>query len=239
MKLSMEIVNRIIDKLGRRDYTIDKKIKPYGLLIEIFARLIQGLRGIKLKMLVKKSNGIIFLGRHCKIKHKYLLELGKTIIIGDNVEINALSKSGIKIGNNVSIHRNTIIECTGVLNEIGEGLIIGNNVGIAQNCFIQVRGMVKIGSNVMFAPGVSIFSENHQYSRIDIPMNEQGTIRKGVTIGDDVWLGSRCTILDGVTIGTGAIIAAGSIVNKDVPIYSIIAGVPGQIIKKREIKNEH
>jgi len=167
-----------------------------------------------------------------------LSPMGRTITIGDNVEINALSRNGIQMGNNISIHRNTVIECTGVIRELGEGLIIGNNVGIAQNCFIQVRGTVRLGSNIMFGPNVSIFSENHGYQRTDITMLEQPTSRKGVVIEDDVWLGTRCVILDGVTIGKGSIIAAGAIVNISVPPYSVVAGVPAKVIKSRLPKPE-
>ena len=163
-----------------------------------------------------------------------MLTLGRTVMLGSNVEINALSKEGIKIGNNVSILKNTMIECTGVIRELGVGLEIGNNVGIAQNCFIQVRGKVVIGSNIMFAPNVSIFSENHNFSSVEVPIIEQGTSRLGVVIEDDVWLGTRSVILDGVRIGRGSIVAAGSIVNKDVPPYSIVAGIPAKVIKKRK-----
>lgn len=160
------------------------------------------------------------------------------ILISDNVEINALSKQGIVLGNNVSIHRNTIIECTGVIRELGEGLVVGSNVGIAQNCFIQVRGFVSIGSNVMFGPNVSIFSENHGFENTDVPMIKQPTTRKGVVIEDDVWLGTQSVILDGVTIGKGSIVAAGAVVNMSVPPYSIVAGVPAKIIKSRIISTE-
>jgi len=116
---------------------------------------------------------------------------------------------------------------------MGVGLMIGDDVGISQNCFIQVRGRVTIGSHVMFGPNVSIFSENHGFNSLDSPMISQPTIRGEVIIEDDVWLGTRSVILSGVRIGTGAIIAAGALVNKDVPPYSIVAGVPGKIIKSR------
>jgi acetyltransferase-like isoleucine patch superfamily enzyme len=191
------------------------------------------LRGFYHRIFFKKAAGLLFVGTRCKIRHAHKISAGKTITIGDNVEINALSRHGIQLGNNVSIHRNTIIECTGVIRELGEGLIIGNNVGIAQNCFIQVRGKVVIGSNVMFGPRVSIFSENHGFADLDTPMVDQPTTRGAVTIEDDVWLGTGSTILSGVTIGKGSIIAAGAVVNKDVPPYSIAAGIPAKIIKNR------
>jgi acetyltransferase-like isoleucine patch superfamily enzyme len=165
------------------------------------------------------------------MRYKSHIHFGKTIIIGDNVEINALSIEGVKIGNNFSIHRNSIIECTGVLRNIGIGIVIGNNVGIAQNCFIQVRGKVTIGNDVIFGPGVSIFSENHNYSDRSKFIHEQGETRKGVIIEDGVWVGSGAIVLDGVTIGRNSVIAAGSVVNKDIPSHCIAGGIPAKVLK--------
>ncbi len=229
----MELINKLIQKLGKDGYTIDPSLSKLDIFIIMGRKFFCLLRGLYLKIWLGKSTGLIFLGRRCTIKHCRKIRVGKTLSIGDNVEINALSKNGVEMGNNVSIHRNTIIECTGVIRELGEGLIIGNNVGIAQNCFIQVRGFVVIGSNVMFGPGVSVFSENHGFERTDIFMINQPTTRKGVKIEDDVWLGTRSVILDGVTIGQGSIVAAGAIVNTSVPPYSIVAGIPAKVIKSR------
>jgi acetyltransferase-like isoleucine patch superfamily enzyme len=229
----MEIINKIIRKLGKTGYSVDKALKGHDLIIIIQHRLVMLVRGMFLKLFLKKSKGIVFLGSRTKIVHCNKITCGKSLTIGDNVEINAISKNGILIGNNVSILKNTIIECTGVIRELGEGLEIGDNVGIAQNCFIQVRGKVKIGSNVIFGPNVSIFSENHNYLDINIPIMQQGATRKGVIIEDDVWLGSGSRILDGVTIGKGSIIAAGAVVNKDIPSYSIVGGIPAKVIKSR------
>jgi len=234
----MGILNKIIQKLGKEDYEVDASLSARDTMIILWDKGVSLLRGLWLRIWLKKSGGIVLVGRRCKIRHCNKMTVGKMILISDNVEINALSKRGIAIGNNVSIHRNTIIECTGVIRELGEGLVIGNNVGIAQNCFIQVRGFVSIGSNVMFGPNVSIFSENHGFDKTDVPMIKQPTSRKGVIIEDDVWLGTQSVILDGVTIGKGSIIAAGAIVNISVPPYSIVAGVPAKIIKSRINFNE-
>ncbi len=67
-----------------------------------------------------------------------------------------------------------------------------------------------------------------------MPVNLQGVIRKGVKIENGVWIGARAVILDGVTVGNNSIVAAGSIVNKDVPPYSIVGGVPAKLIKTRK-----
>ena len=232
------IINRIIQKLGRKHYAVDKSLATIDLSKILFSKVIQVVRGSILRLFVKQSDGFVFLGKNAKIRFRNKISLGRTIIIGDNVEINALSIEGVFIGNNVSILRNTIIECTGVIRDLGIGLIIGNNVGIAQNCFIQVRGRVVIGNNVIFGPGVSIFSENHNFSDSTKFINEQGETRQGVTIEDGVWIGTRAVILDGVTVGKYSVVAAGSIVTKDVPPYVIVGGIPARIMKNRKIELE-
>lgn len=230
----MEIINKLIRKLGKKGYLVDKSLSRFDIMIVILQRIIMLIRGLILKPFLKKSQGIIFLGKRTKIIHRNKICCGKSVTIGDNVEINALSINGIKIGNNVSILKNTIIDCTGVIRNIGEGLVIGNNVGIAQNCFIQVRGKVLIGNDVIFGPNVSVFSENHNFEDPDLPVSVQGETRKGVIIEDGVWLGTRVVILDGVTIGKNSIVAAGSVVNKDVEPYAIVGGVPAKLIKYRK-----
>ena len=230
----MKILNNLIDRLGRKDYEIDKSIEKYDLFIFLLNKLRSLFRGFILKVSLKKSKGLIFVGKRCKISYRNKISFGRTTIIGDNVVINALSKNGIITGDNLSIASNTIIECTGVLRNLGDGLIIGNNVGIAQNCFIQVRGKIQIGNNVIFGPNVSIFSENHNFSELDIPINLQGESRKGIKINDGVWIGTRAIILDGVSLGENSIIAAGSVINKDVPSFSIVGGVPAKVLKFRK-----
>lgn len=227
------MINKIIQKLGRGGYQIDKRLGPYNLFIILFEKFIQALRGSFYKIILKKSMGIIFVGKNCKLKHCNLIEVGKTLFIGDYVEINAVSALGVKIGDNVSIHRNTIIDCTGGIRSLGEGLEIGNNVGFSPNCFIQVRGNVKIGNNVIFGPYVKIFSETHNFSNQDKYINEQGETRKGVIIEDGVWVGAAAIILDGVTVGSNSIVAAGSVVTKNVPPFTIVAGMPAEVIKNR------
>jgi acetyltransferase-like isoleucine patch superfamily enzyme len=229
----MQFLNYIIGKLGKKGYKVDERLSNRDKFIILSDKFFSLLRGFYFKIFFKRSSGLIFIGRHCKIRYCHKITAGKTITIGDNVEINALSVEGVTLGNNVTILRNTVIECTGNIKNMGVGLIIGDDVGIAQNCFIQVRGKVTIGSHVMFGPNVSIFSENHGFNSLDIPMISQPTVRGEVIIEDDVWLGTRSVILSGVRIGKGSIIAAGALVNRDIPPYSIVAGVPGKVIKSR------
>lgn len=85
----------------------------------------------------------------------------------------------------------------------------------------------------MMSPGVSIYAENHNFSDPTSPMKDQGVTVEFVTIEDDCWLASNCIILAGVTVGKGSVIAAGSVVTKDVPPYSVVAGSPAVVIKSR------
>jgi maltose O-acetyltransferase len=120
----------------------------------------------------------------------------------------------------------------------GAAIEIGDYSTIGINC--KVYGEVKIGNNVMMAPEVVILTVNHNFDRLDIPMRLQGsTPAKPVTIGDDVWIGTRAVLLPGIHIGKGAIIGAGAVVTKDVPEYAIAAGNPAKVIKYRGEKPNH
>ena len=125
-------------------------------------------------------------------------------------------------------------ECVNIqpLAIIARRVSIGNFSGIGRNCLIQSG--VCIGEHIMMGPEVYIYTQNHEFTRIDTPMDQQGwSDEKPVVIEDDVWIGSRVTILGGVTIGRGSIIGASSVVTKSCPPYSIVAGNPAQVVKKR------
>jgi maltose O-acetyltransferase len=109
---------------------------------------------------------------------------------------------------------------------------IGSHCRINENVFLQ--GKISIGNFVMIAPNVSIYTKTHIYDNINLPMVKSGeTETLDVSIGNDVWIGLNSTILPGISIGEGSIIAAHSLVNKDVEPYSIVGGVPAKLIKKR------
>lgn len=114
---------------------------------------------------------------------------------------------------------------------------IGDNSGIGVDC--QLMGDVSIGRNVMMGPDVLCITSTHDHSRSDVPMIEQGfTEEQPIIISDDVWIGARCTILPGVTIGKGVIIGAASVVTKNLPDYSVAVGNPATVIRSRLTANE-
>lgn len=133
-----------------------------------------------------------------------LKKMGKGSNISDAVTI--ANPSNVSIGNRCSIHEYSYFA--------GEGEIsIGNFVAIANNC--------------------TIISESHNFTDRNVPIKLQGLSPQPVIIGNDVWIGSKVTILGNVQIGDGAIIGAGSVVTKDIPEYAVAVGVPCNVIKYR------
>jgi len=115
----------------------------------------------------------------------------------------------------------------------GRNIVIGDNSGIGIRAYLS--GTINIGRDVMMGKDVTIMTINHNFDRIDIPMNQQGfRSERPVTIGDDVWISDRVMILPGVKVGSHSIIAAGAIVTKDVPEYAIVGGNPAKLIRSRK-----
>jgi acetyltransferase-like isoleucine patch superfamily enzyme len=107
-------------------------------------------------------------------------------------------------------------------------------VGLGTHGFFGCAGGVEIGDDCIFGNFVSFHSENHNYSEGDKPIRLQGVTRKGIKIGRNCWLGAKATILDGVMLGEGSIVAAGAVVRAGIyPANIILGGVPARILRKR------
>ncbi len=108
------------------------------------------------------------------------------------------------------------------------GFVMGDNSVINAKCRLDNRGNIIIGNNVSISQEVIILTADHDFNSPDFASRN-----KPVVIEDDVWIGTRGIILPGCTIGKGAVVAAGSVVTKDVPAFSVVAGIPARIIKTR------
>lgn len=126
------------------------------------------------------------------------------------------------IGSNITIEK-------GANFGTGEGIVIGNNSGLGVNA--NVRGPLIIGDNVMMGPDVVILTTNHLYQDSGLPFTIQGSVTKKVVIGSNVWIGCRVIILPGIIIGDNCIIAAGSVVTKNVESNTLVGGNPAKFIK--------
>ncbi len=117
----------------------------------------------------------------------------------------------------------------------GHNIYLGRNSHINQHCCVWASENAKIilGDDLLMGPGCKLFASNHDTRNVDIPMNIQPFVEKDIIIGNDVWLGANCVVVAGVKIGDGTVVAAGSVVTKELPSYVIAAGISAKPIKKR------
>jgi acetyltransferase-like isoleucine patch superfamily enzyme len=109
----------------------------------------------------------------------------------------------------------------------GKNTTIGKNVFINFGCTFLDLGGITLEDNVMLAPGVKLLSEGHPLS----PEERQSLIPKPIHVRKNAWIGANATILQGVTVGENAVVAAGAVVSKDVPANTVVGGIPAKVIK--------
>lgn len=111
--------------------------------------------------------------------------------------------------------------------DCGKNLTVGKNVFLNSGCKVQDQGGVTIGDNTLIGHNVVLATLNHAFD----PSRRADMCPAPIQIGRDVWIGSNAVILPGVTIGDGAVIAAGAVVSKDVPQNAVVGGVPARVIR--------
>lgn len=116
----------------------------------------------------------------------------------------------------------------------GNGLLrVGDRTSIKVECMLVALERIEIGSDVMLAPRVYVLDVDHCFSNRSTPISKQGYLVSPVTLGEGVWIGTGAVEIKGVTIGEGAIIGANSLVTRDIPPYTVAAGIPARVIKER------
>lgn len=228
-----KLLQRLVVLAGKDGFVLDETI-GIGYLVNVLKKYgFMMLRG-RLRSFGKKGiSNSLFVGENVVLLNKKTLKIGPKVKLHDNVYIDALSKDGVEIGENVVLGRNSRIECTGSLNHVGKGISIGNNSSFGNDCFFGAAGGISIGSDVLGGQYIRFHSENHNFSDKLVPIKQQGVTHEGITIGDDCWLGSGSVFLDGVTLGKGCVVGANAVVTKSFPEYSVIAGNPAKLIKQR------
>jgi acetyltransferase-like isoleucine patch superfamily enzyme len=237
-----------------QDFLRDTKAPRLGKYQEIVLGERNLLRLVKyeaLTFLLCNMTGLPGLFLRQKLYRSIFGHLGERVIIGAGVSL--------RQPKNIKIHRSCVIEDLVSLAVRGGGsseIVLGEGVFVGRAAVIHARagrieidkyttinsscriatenGTVRIGRYVQIAAFCYVGGGDHLAARIDIPMALQGAkTRGGVTIGDDVWLGTHTFVKDGVTIGSGSIIGACSFVNSDIPPYSIAFGCPATVRKQR------
>lgn len=182
------------------------------------------------------NNANLIIGNNCKLESKATIlvkqnvkfSIGNNFKLGENARLYV--KSDWKIANSVHIETN----CSIFAREPDkEGiLLINDGSHIGDYTIIDVVDNVTIGKDVAIGPNCTIYTHDHIYTDLNLPAWKGGLISNSVMIEDGAWVGSGVTVLPGVTIGKRAVIAAGSVVTKNVEAESIYGGIPAKLIKK-------
>jgi len=148
------------------------------------------------------------------------------VVISPQASLRRMGGS-IELGRRTKIHRGVLLWA------YGGKIVIGDNCTVNPYTIIYGHGNTIIGNHVRIAAHVVIIPANHQFVRDEL-ISQQSLTAKGVTIGDDVWIGAGSIILDGVTVQTGCVVAAGSVITKTTEPYGMYAGVPANKIGTRK-----
>lgn len=162
------------------------------------------------------------------LKRGLTLTLGDQVTLGDFARLSGRGNGKITIGDHSTIGEFVILET-----RKGGSITIGQHSGINPFSVIYGTGGVTIGDNTRIASHTVIVASNHNFDDPTKNIHEQGVSKKGIVIGNDVWIGAGVRILDGVTIGDHVVVGAGSVVTKDILENAIAVGVPARVIRFR------
>lgn len=185
------------------------------------------------RALFKRAAGGAMFGAGVTVRNAPKIEIGRNVVVADGATLDGRGSAepSVVIGDDVLISERVSIRCK-------DGVIrIGQRVGIGMSASLSAIGgnVLEIGDDVMIGPRVHLGGVSYHFDRLDIPISQQGhDLKGGSRIGAGSWIGVRAVVMDGVTIGRGAIVAAGAVVTKDVPDYAIVGGIPARLIRSRK-----
>lgn len=191
--------------------------------------------GIGLRWLVYRGmlrmDGVAAIERNVRIRFASKVHLGRNVFLDENVYIHACP-DGVFIGDDTLIMHGAILHVYNFRDLPHAGIRIGKDCLIGEYSVIRGQGGVTLGDRVYTSPMTQIIAVNHVFDDPNRPFIEQGITAEGITIEDDVWIGSNAVITDGVRIGKGAVVAAGAVVTRDVLPHTVVAGVPARVVKE-------
>lgn len=214
------------------DFSFDSRVSEVVLISLLGIKLIALLRANFKLLLHFKAPSILFAGKGVKFFNASAMKFGRFLYLGDYVYLSALGIEGLTIGDNSSIGAYSRLVVSTSFNNIGRYIRIGKNVGIGEFAYLGGGGGLDIGNDCIIGQYLSCHPENHRFEVSSVLIRCQGTVRKGISIGNNCWIGAKVTLLDGAAVGNNCVIAAGAVVNKKFPDNCIIGGVPARIIRQ-------
>ena len=206
-------------------------------LIMLFCCSVPGALGLALRgklyplLLGGVGRGVVF-GRNMTLRHPHKIKIGDGVIIDDNVMMDAKGETneGILIADGCFVGRNSILSCKNGTIELRDRVNIGFNAEV----FSSTR--VILGEDTLISAYCYIVGGgNYDPNRTDVPINRslREDHAKGIVLEGNIWVGTHSIVRDGVRIGAGTVVAAGSVVNDEMPGWSIVGGTPAKVLKAR------
>lgn len=214
----------LLKKFGKQ-YTLDPNTPNRLVIYFLYSRGIMMLRGL---IRLRKK---IFIGKNVSLLNKNNFEFGYGCTIEKYTTIDSYGIDKVKFGHTVKIGAFSTISITSHLSKYGKGLLIGNNSAIGEYSYFGSSGGIVIGNDVIMGQYISFHSENHHFHDSTKLIREQGVYSKGIRIGNNIWVGSKVTFLDGCRIGDNSVIAAGALVTGEFPPNVVIGGIPAKVLK--------
>lgn len=177
----------------------------------------------------KCGKGLV-VGRNCTFRHASRLSFGDNVTIDDNTLVDArgATGAGVVFGDGVIINRNSIVQSK------GGDIEIGRSVSVGANSTIVSWSGIRIGEHALIAGGCCLSAGRFDFDDLEKSIAEQESYSTGpIVVDENVWIATRVTILDGVRIGKGSIISAGSVVTGNIPPGAVAHGNPAKVVFTR------
>jgi acetyltransferase-like isoleucine patch superfamily enzyme len=188
-----------------------------------------GLRAIVYRLMLR-MDGLAAIESGVRLCYANHLRLGKGAYLDRGVYVHACP-DGVAIGSGSLVMHGAVLHVYNFRGLPHACIEIGRDCLLGEYTVVRGQGGVAIGDRVYASPMVQIIAVNHLFDDPERSFTEQGITAKGITIEDDVWIGSGTVITDGVHVGQGAVIAAGAVVTSDVPPHTLVGGVPARVIR--------
>lgn len=221
------LFQKLLIKSGK-NYQIDARI-PDALFYHILFK-----RGTMLLRGFFKTGRKVFVGSNTTILNPRNISFGKNVTIEKNTIIDGYASERIVLGDCVKIGAFSNLTTTSHFSKYGKGLKMGHHSAIGDYTHFGAAGGIKIGNDVIMGSYISFHSENHNFNDTTKLIREQGVSSKGITLGNNIWVGAKVTFLDGCVVGNNSVVAAGAVVNGVFPDNVVIGGVPAKVLKTIE-----
>jgi acetyltransferase-like isoleucine patch superfamily enzyme len=188
------------------------------------------LRRLTYPHLLGRCGRNVTFGHGVVLRHPAKIRLGDGVVVDDLVVLDAKGSTneGIVVGTGVFLGRGTILSC-----KDGD-IVLGDHVNIGFHSEVFSASRVTVGSYGLFAAYTYLVGGGHAFDQAGVPVVEQERTSRGITLGENVWLGTGVKVLDGVRIGRDVVVGAGAVVTTDLPEGVIAAGVPARVVRSRE-----